>query len=81
MSTNVDVFGNWAVTKKQQKRQEAEDRQAYRDSLTPRQQLLRIDRRLGVGVGAQKERAKLIGQMSAQEVEQYEREVETLWFD
>ena len=44
---------------KQQRKEEAAERQALRDSLTPQQQMKRLDALLGVGVGAVKERAKL----------------------
>lgn len=43
----------------QQKRDEAEARQTIRASRTPQQQLAILDRKLGKGVGAVKERARL----------------------
>lgn len=36
------------------------ERQSYRNSFTPEQQLQRLDTRLGVGVGAKKERKRLL---------------------
>ena len=43
------------------RRQEAAERQEVRDALSRAEQLLRLDRRLGKGVGAKKERARLGG--------------------
>ena len=40
-------------------REEAEQRAAERESRTPQQQLQRLDKLLGEGVGAKKERARL----------------------
>lgn len=42
-----------------QKRADAEERQAGRNTLSPQQQLEVLDRRLGAGVGAVKERLRL----------------------
>jgi len=47
------------ITVREERRKEAEARQAERDQLTPEKQLARLDERLGVGVGAAKERARL----------------------
>lgn len=44
---------------KVQKFQQATERQEYRDSLSPNEQLTRLDTRLGKGIGALKERARL----------------------
>jgi len=44
---------------REQRRAEAAERQAARDALTPRQQLARLDAKLGRGVGARRERARL----------------------
>jgi len=41
------------------KRKNAAERAATWNKLTPREQLKALDRRLGVGVGAEKQRAKL----------------------
>lgn len=41
------------------RKQGADERNAYRASLSPAQQLIELDRRLGNGVGAVKERARL----------------------
>ena len=44
---------------KAEKRKEAQSRQAAHDELTPREKLAKLDRKLGKGKGAVKERAKL----------------------
>ncbi len=41
------------------RRQQAHARQRQRDELTPEQQLTALDGRLGVGVGAKRERTRL----------------------
>lgn len=41
------------------RREKAKYRQEERDKLSPREQLKELDKRLGKGVGAQKERARL----------------------
>jgi len=43
----------------ERKRQEAQARDLSRDKLSPTQQLAHLDARLGAGIGAKKERAKL----------------------
>ena len=43
----------------EQKRLEAQVRQEEYDKLTPRQKLDRLNQRLGFGLGAEKERARL----------------------
>lgn len=45
--------------RKQRRIDSALERQALRDTLTPRQQLERLDQKLGVNTGARKERARL----------------------
>lgn len=45
------------------KRKEEEERLAYWRSLTPQQQLAQLDRRLGQGVGARRQRGKLVSQL------------------
>ena len=47
------------------RREEAEERQAERDKLTPGQQLEILDKRLGRDIGASKERLKLMRQVVA----------------
>ncbi len=44
---------------KSTKREEAEERQAEHDKLTPQQKIDKLDRKFGKGIGAKKERAKL----------------------
>jgi hypothetical protein len=44
---------------KKHKREEAAERQAAYDGLTAAQKLAKLDRKLGEGVGAKRERAKL----------------------
>ena len=43
----------------QQKREEADARNAERAARTPREQIARLDAQNGVGIGAKKERARL----------------------
>jgi len=45
--------------RKEKRRDEAQTRQAMRNSLSPKQQLARLDKLLGKDVGATKERARL----------------------
>jgi len=45
--------------RKDQRRKDAQVRAEQRGLLTPQQQIDRLDKRLGAGVGAKKERAKL----------------------
>ena len=45
---------------REEKKQEAENRQKTYDELTLAQKTEKLDRKLGVGVGAKKERAKLL---------------------
>lgn len=44
---------------KQRRQEAARERQAAHDKLTPAQKIAKLDRKLGVGQGAKKERAKL----------------------
>ena len=44
---------------------EAKERQADYNKLTPKQKLTKLDNKLGEGVGAVKQRAKLIAQIKA----------------
>lgn len=46
-------------TRMTERREDAVKRQEIRNSLSPREQLARLDTRLGKGVGATKERARL----------------------
>ena len=50
---------------KETKRQEAAERQEFWSELTPKQQLADLDRRLGKGVGAKKQRARLAEKLDA----------------
>ena len=45
--------------RKDQRREEAQERQEKHDALTPKQKLAKLDKKLGKNVGAVKERAKL----------------------
>ena len=44
---------------REERKENADARQQLRDELTPAQQLARLDERLGVDVGAKRERARL----------------------
>jgi len=48
----------------ERKRKEAELRQLRYEGLTPQQKLAKLDRLLGEGIGAKKQRAKLLAQLS-----------------
>ena len=50
---------------KQRRREEAEARAEVRKNMSPQQQLARLDRLLGAGVGAARERARLHAQIAA----------------
>lgn len=52
---------------KEQKRQEALERQEKRNNLTAQQQLNMLDKRFGKNTGATKERIKLMEQMKREE--------------
>ncbi len=51
------------AARRQQKREEAEERFSARSARSPKEQLAKLDCQLGKGVGAKKERAKLIAQI------------------
>lgn len=55
----------WKSGLQQAKREAAELRQRQRDARSPQQQLDRLDSLLGVGVGAQRERARLLRMLEA----------------
>lgn len=66
MSTEVQVPSPVVPTREKNERQlQAAIRQAEYDALTPQQKLDRIDERLGKGVGAAKERARLAKKLAA----------------
>jgi len=50
---------------KRARQEDAIEREAARAELTPKQQIARLDKRLGVGEGAEKERARLEAMISA----------------
>lgn len=56
------------------KQDEAKERQAAYSALTPQQRLDGVDRRLGAGVGARRERAKLAKAIAAEGVKMVEAE-------
>ena len=56
---------NGSATSREIRREEAEERQAERDKLTPEQQLATLDKRLGNDVGAISERLRLMRQVVA----------------
>lgn len=60
------------MLKDDRKRKEAEERQATAASMTALQRLETLDRRLGKGMGAAKERARLVKMLSETEKKQYE---------
>jgi hypothetical protein len=47
-----------------QRREEGEERQAHRENLSPFQQIVVLDNRLGIGEGAKKERKRLLDTMA-----------------
>lgn len=49
---------------KEMKMMEADERNTARAKRTPKEQLQRLDQKLGAGVGARKERARLIQQVN-----------------
>jgi hypothetical protein len=50
------------MSTKKQRKEIADANKAVRDSLSPEQQIARLDAKLGKGLGAKKERARLKGQ-------------------
>tara|TARA_R110000824_G_scaffold60749_1_gene162145 strand:+ start:260 stop:511 length:252 start_codon:yes stop_codon:yes gene_type:complete len=52
----------------EQRREEGEERQALRETLSPFQQIIVLDNRLGIGEGAVKERKRLLYLMSEQKI-------------
>ena len=50
----------------EQRQFEGEERQAHRDNLSPFQQIVVLDNRLGIGEGAVKERKRLLEKMTEQ---------------
>ncbi len=50
--------------KSRDKQAEAEERQAFCDTLSPKQRIAGLDQMLGVGVGAKRERARLNKRMA-----------------
>lgn len=66
---------------KVQKRNEAKARQEAHDNLTNLQKIQKLDRRLGIDVGASKERAEIKTRMTSEELKQYERWQEVLLWE
>lgn len=56
--------GGYYGSTKSLRQEEAAERAKFRSELTPEQQIARLDRRLGVGVGAKQERARLAKQIA-----------------
>lgn len=54
---------------REEKRTEAAERAAITTKLTPQDKLKRLDRRLGAGVGAQRERQRLLSQIALEKAE------------
>ena len=50
---------------KETRRKEAQERQEAYDKLSPKEKIAILDKRLGKGLGAKKQRAKLQAQMEA----------------
>lgn len=50
------------------RKKDAEERQAAWNSLSPKQKLIALDRRLGAGVGAAKQRKRLLKEISEQAI-------------
>jgi hypothetical protein len=63
------------------KQKAAQERQEYSASLTPQMRLSALDRRLGVGVGAVKERAKLLLKTEAKKPAVKQEQVITIMTD
>ena len=57
---------------KNDRQESAEARQEERDKRSPLQQLIVLDKRLGKGQGATKERAKLLALLTDKEKREYE---------
>lgn len=51
------------MDRKTDRQNEAKERQAIYDKLTPKQKLAKLDKMFGQGVGAKKERAKIEARM------------------
>ena len=61
--------------KRQKRRDAADDRQAEYDSLSASEKIAKLDKLLGVGLGAKKERARLAGKLGAETAIQAEKSV------
>lgn len=73
MATEVKLRGKrtnshagWKKMLQLERRKEAEERQAIRNKYTPTEQLVRLDIRLGVNVGAVQERTRLNAMIQSQ---------------
>mgnify|MGYP001586060108 CR=1 FL=1 len=56
--------GGYYGSTKTLRKDDAKERAEYRDNLTAEQQLARLDKRLGIGIGAKRERAALAKQIA-----------------
>lgn len=61
------MFNPLYRTRKEQRRADAQERQAEAAKRTPEEQLARLDLKFGPGLGAKKERAKLAARIAARQ--------------
>lgn len=60
-------IAGWKAAGKLEKREEAENRTADWRRLTPEEQITSLDTRLGKGIGAKKQRARIIKEIANKE--------------
>jgi hypothetical protein len=66
------------MKQKETRQKEAKERQIDYKSMTPAQKIIALDVRLGVNVGAKKQRAKLLNNVAKNAVEIYPKTMEKL---